>query len=42
MKGLQNMDLETKLTEAIRKGDDSLASELEKDILRKEKKKRGK
>jgi len=40
MKGLRTIDLERKLTEAIVKGDDPMILELEKIILRKEKKKK--
>ena len=39
MKGLRIADLERKLTDALQKGDDSLACELEDAILHKEKRK---
>ena len=39
MKGMRIADLEDRLTEALQKGDDSLAREFEDAILRKEKKK---
>lgn len=39
MKGMRIADLEDRLTEALREGDDSRARELEDAVLRKEKRK---